>query len=174
MKTYICLLRAVNVGGSGKLPMADLRALCTKAGFAKVRRHIASGNLLLCSGSDAKQVKATLETVLADYAGKPVGVIVRTRAKMAAVLEANPFAKAPGSRCLAIFLDAPPPAEALATVSSRQDERLALGTQEIYAHYRDGIAGSKLKIAASTVGTARNMNTIAKLVAMASSDLATT
>ncbi|MFZ1069046.1 MAG: DUF1697 domain-containing protein, partial [Methyloceanibacter sp.] len=36
MTAYIALLRAVNVGGTGKLPMADLRALCAEAGFAKV------------------------------------------------------------------------------------------------------------------------------------------
>jgi uncharacterized protein (DUF1697 family) len=46
MTTFVALLRAVNVGGTGKLPMEDLRALCAKAGFVKVRTFIASGNVI--------------------------------------------------------------------------------------------------------------------------------
>ena len=51
MNTYIALLRAVNVGGTGKLPMAELRTLCESAGFKDVRTYIASGNVLLRSDS---------------------------------------------------------------------------------------------------------------------------
>ena len=54
MTAYIALLRAVNVGGTGKLPMEDLRALCAEAGFAKVRTFIASGNVVFsCRKSEA-------------------------------------------------------------------------------------------------------------------------
>ncbi|SIT48502.1 conserved hypothetical protein [Paraburkholderia ribeironis] len=41
---------------------------------------------------------------------------------------------------------------------------MALGTREIYVHYGNGMAHSKLKIPAAKTGTARNMNTVAKLV----------
>jgi hypothetical protein len=44
MHNYVALLRAVNVGGTGKLPMAELRAMCEQAGFAEARTRIASGN----------------------------------------------------------------------------------------------------------------------------------
>ena len=33
MTAFIALLRAINVGGTGKLPMAELRALCEDVGF---------------------------------------------------------------------------------------------------------------------------------------------
>ncbi|RZA31633.1 MAG: DUF1697 domain-containing protein, partial [Lysobacteraceae bacterium] len=49
MSTYVALLRAVNVGGTGKLPMAELRQLCEASGFAGVRTYIASGNVVLQS-----------------------------------------------------------------------------------------------------------------------------
>jgi uncharacterized protein (DUF1697 family) len=45
MTKYIALLRAVNVGGDA-LPMADLRSMCSDAGFAHVETYIASGNVL--------------------------------------------------------------------------------------------------------------------------------
>ena len=167
MTVYIALLRAVNVGGTGKLPMADLRAMCEAAGFAEVRTYIASGNVVLRSACVASQVKATLEAALARYAGKPVGVLVRTAAEMKAVLASNPFPDAAPNRTVALFLDHAPPADALDTVSHRNGERIALGRREIYVHYGEGMADSKLRIPAAKAGTARNLNTVAKLAAMA-------
>lgn len=167
MNTCICLLRAVNVGGTGKLPMADLRALCVEAGFSDVRTYIASGNVVLRSTLPPDRVKARLEQALETYMGRHVGVMVRSAEELAAVLEDNPFADAAPNRVLAVFLDAVPPAAALAAVSGQRGERLALGRREIYVDYGDGMADSKLKVAASASGTARNMNTIARLLQMA-------
>ncbi len=168
MTTYIALLRAVNVGGTGKLPMRELVAMCEACGFARVRTYIASGNVVFDFKGSARQVKALLEARLAAYAGKPVGVLVRSAAEMAAVLGANPFPDAAPNRTVAIFLDAPPPADVLAHVTGQRTEVCRLGTREIYVQYGDGMADSKLRIPAARTGTARNMNTVAKLAAMAS------
>ncbi|NOT70989.1 MAG: DUF1697 domain-containing protein [Hyphomicrobium sp.] len=167
MPTYIALLRAVNVGGTGKLAMAELKAICKAAGFADVQTYIASGNVVFESMLTATQVKAALEQWLHAYAGKPVGVIVRSHAEMTAVLNASPFAKSAPSRTAAIFLDKPPPADALEHVAGRKNEDIRLGSREIYVHYPEGIGMSKLRIPAATSGTARNMNTVAKLVEIA-------
>jgi uncharacterized protein (DUF1697 family) len=168
--TFVALLRAVNVGGTGKLPMAELTAMCVALGFARVRTYIASGNVVFESDRDAASVKAALEARLAAFAGKPVGVCVRTGAEMAAVLAANPFPDAAPNRTLVTFLDAPPPADALAQAKHRTSERLALGAREIYVDYRDRdtMAGSRLAVPAAARGTARNVNTVAKLTQMAS------
>jgi len=167
MKAFIALLRAVNVGGTGKLPMTELKTLCEAAGFEAVRTYIASGNVVFKSRTSEAQVKAALEAALGDYAGKPVGVLVRTAAEMAAVLAANPFQEKPTNLTHAIFLDAPPQADALEAVSGRRNELLRLGMREIYVFYADGAGASKLKIPAAKSGTARNMNTVAKLAEMA-------
>ncbi|HEX7935393.1 MAG TPA: DUF1697 domain-containing protein [Paraburkholderia sp.] len=167
MIRYIALLRAVNVGGTGKLSMAELRAMCESVGFTQVRTYIASGNVVFGSKLAEASVKRKLEQCLEAYAGKPVGVAVRTGAQLAGVLSANPFKSAAPNRTVAIFLDAPPPADALTHASGQREEEMALGTREIYVHYNDGIADSKLRIPAAKTGTARNMNTVAKLVEMA-------
>ena len=167
MPTFIALLRAVNVGGTGKLPMTDLTRLCSKAGFDNVQTYIASGNVVFDCDKPAAEIKTALEAGLRRYAGKPVGVVVRTGPEMAAVLEANPFREAPPNRAVAIFLDAAPPKDALDKISGQQDEKVALGRREIYVWYGDGMARSKLRIPAAAQGTARNMNTVAKLAAMA-------
>ena len=167
MTTYIGLLRAVNVGGTGQLPLSELKAICERAGFTEVRTYIASGNVLFESGKTEAQVAAKLAASLKAYAGKPVGVFVRTAAEMAAVLEANPFPKAAPNQTTAIFLDAAPPAGALESITGQNGEEVRLGRREIYVSYGEGMANSKLKIPAALAGTARNLNTVAKLAALA-------
>lgn len=167
MPRYVALLRAVNVGGLA-LPMADLRALCLEAGFARVETYIASGNVIFDSKSGASQVKAALEARLRAHVGKPVGVMVRTGQQIASVLAANPYPDAEPRLTYAIFLDRPPPRDALEQVTGRADEEMQLGDREIYVHYPSGMGRSKLSIAAARLGTARNMNTVAKLAEIAS------
>ena len=166
MAVFVALLRAVNVGGTGKLPMTDLKTLCEDAGCTDVRTYIASGNVVLRSGSTESRLKSVLEKKLQDYAGKRVGVMIRTAAEMKSVVKRNPFPKGAPNRVVAIFLDKAPARDALARVSGRKDEEIALGKREIYVHYGDGMGASKLKIPAAKDGTARNMNTVAKLAAM--------
>jgi uncharacterized protein (DUF1697 family) len=165
---YVALLRAVNVGGTGKLPMARLVAMCRDAGFERAQTYIASGNVVFFSRASAARVKAELESRLEAFAGKAIGVVVRTPAELAAVLESNPFPDASPTFTVAIFLDKPPPRDALQHASGAHDEAVRLGKREIYVHYPSGQGRSKLKIPAARHGTARNMNTVAKLVEMAS------
>jgi uncharacterized protein (DUF1697 family) len=74
--------------------MADLKSMCSDAGFRRVETFIASGNVVFESKAGPSRVKAEFEARLLQYLGKPVGVVVRTAAEMVAVLEANPFPKA--------------------------------------------------------------------------------
>ena len=167
MASFVALLRAVNVGGAGKLPMSDLKALCEELGFSQVRTFIASGNVVFASRMSEAAIKAALENRLAAYAGKAVGVLVRSAAEMAQVSADNPFPKAAPNRTMAIFLDDKPPKDTLAQARGRKDEEIKLGRREIYVHYGEGIAKSKLVIPAAKIGTARNMNTVATLAKMA-------
>ena len=168
MTTYVAFLRAVNVGGTGKLPMADLRKMCTELGFDGVQTYIASGNVVFSSRDDKQAVKADLEEKLRAYMGKDVGVIVRTAAETRTVLKGNPFADRDPKFAVAILLDHPPPKDALAGAVGQADEETVLGKREIYVYYGSGMGRSKLRIPAAKDGTARNMNTIRKMVDLAS------
>jgi uncharacterized protein (DUF1697 family) len=165
---YIALLRAVNVGGTGKLPMADLKAICRDSGFAHIETYIASGNVVFECEANPSKVKSELEARLLEYAGKPIGVVVRTGEEMWAVLRANPFPDAEPKYTYAIFLDHSPPHDALAHVVGHSYEKMSLGDREIFVQYPSGMGRSKLKIPAAKMGTARNMNTVATLAEMAS------
>jgi uncharacterized protein (DUF1697 family) len=166
MARYVALLRGVNVGGTGKLPMADLKRICREAGFERIETYIASGNVVFESAETGDGVKSELEHRLHDYAGKAIQVFIRTAAEMRAVLRANPFPKADPARSYAFFLAGKPPPDASSTVRHKADEQIHVGKREIYVHYPSGMGQSRLVIPAATAGTARNMNTVAKLVEM--------
>jgi uncharacterized protein (DUF1697 family) len=167
MSTFIALLRAVNVGGTGKLPMSDLRAMCTELGFENVTTYIASGNVVFTSKLREHDVKAKLEKRLRTYAGKDVAVFVRTAEEMSAVLERCPHRHVPGNFAYVIFLDEAPPPDTIAKAVARVDEEIVLGPREIYVLYPNGAGRSTLRIPAAKSGTARNMNTVAKLTDLA-------
>ena len=170
MTSYVALLRAVNVGGTGKLPNADLKEMCADAGFTNAATYIASGNVVFDWTGTAAEAQALLKARLTTYAGKPMDVMIRDAPQMALVLAANPFPDAPGNAVVAIFLDAPPDADCLAHASGVNGEILALGTQEIYVYYANGQGTSKLRIPAAAHGTARIMNTVGKLTEMVRRD----
>jgi uncharacterized protein (DUF1697 family) len=167
MNAFVALLRAVNVGGTGKLPMNDLKNICEELGFGAVRTYIASGNVVFTSRKSEAAIKTALEKRLEAYAGKPVGVLLRSAAEMAQVLSDNPFPKAGPNRTMAVFLDRAPPADTLAGIRSQRDEEIKLGRREIYIHYPDGMGKSRLVVPAAKTGTARNLNTVATLARMA-------
>ena len=166
MTAFVALLRAVNVGGR-QLAMADLKRIAGELGLDNPTTYIASGNLLFASRKSERELKKALETAIENHMGKPVGVMIRTAGDMAAVAAANPFADQPGNRVIAIFLDASPPKDTVTAAKNVADERIALGRREIYVHYPNGQGPSKLKIPAVATGTARNMNSVAKLAEMA-------
>ena len=107
---YVALLRAVNVGGTGKLPMTVLAKTCAASGFNNARTYIASGNVVFQSSQTEDQVRLALAEQLRAYAGKDVGVIVRTASEISGVVARNPFSGAPGNRVAALFIDGQFPA----------------------------------------------------------------
>jgi len=162
MTAFVALLRAVNVGGR-KLIMTELGGIADALGLESARTFIASGNLLFRSGRSEASVKAMLEKAIGEHMGAEVPVMVRSAAEMAAVVEANPFSDGSQAKVAAIFLDDAPPRDALDHAKNVANERVALGTREIYVAYPDVMGQSKLSIPAAKTGTARNMNTVAKL-----------
>lgn len=163
MQRYGVFLRAVNVGGTGKLPMAELREICAQCGFADVKTYIASGNVALSTALPSSDIKRDLEDALQRFAGKPVGVFVRTHAELAAIVAQNPFATAPGNQVTAVLVHDDPHRLLEQGTKGQADEEIVAGENVIYVHYPSGMGQSKLQVIGAASGTARNMNTITKM-----------
>jgi uncharacterized protein (DUF1697 family) len=167
MIPYVALLRAINVGGTGKLPMTELRALCEGCGFTDVTTYIQSGNVVFRSELDGAAVKKELEAALAKKMGKPFGAILRSGAELAQVAERSPFPKALPNQLLVMFLDEAPAKNSLDAVVAPGGEELELRGRELYVHFPRGAGQSKLRLPFAKTGTARNLNTVRKLAEMA-------
>lgn len=167
MSVHIALLRAVNVGGTGKLSMSDLKALCEKAGFEDVRTYIQSGNVLFRSQLSAEKAGKVLDDALAKVMGKAPGVMVRSRKQLESIAENNPFADAKPNYLMVNFLPEKAPADALDKLVAPDGEEAHAAGHEIYVHYPNGSGRSKLKLPALKQATSRNLNTVRKLAELA-------
>ena len=177
MARFIAVLRAVNVGGTGKLPMKDFKSACEEAGLLKVSTYIASGNLLFDHDGTAEQARDIVTTVLRERFGLVKNhPILRTPKQLAAALAANPFADAAQERpkqLLLYFLAAVPPAGTAEKLKGwTGPERLHLDGDCLYVDFTEGVAKSKLAPAAldrllTVPATARNWNTANTLLELA-------
>jgi uncharacterized protein (DUF1697 family) len=166
MTAYVALLRAINVGGTGRLEMADLRSLCEGCGFTGVATFIQSGNVVFKTKRSEASVQKLLEQTLTEKMGKPVGVLVRSSEELTAVLEKNPFPDAPPNKVIVCFLSAPLRRGLLDAIETPEGEQLATHGREVFIFFPQGQGKSKLKLPFLKTGTARNMNTVSKLAAM--------
>lgn len=173
MTVYVALVRAANVGGTGKLPMAELKQMCVDLGYQNAATYITSGNVVFKTTESAGKVKKSLEAAILDFmrrdseGKKGLSVFVKTLAEMTEVLENNPFVGKPGNQVYAVFLDGVVGRDVLVGVRQQVDEEIVPGKGVLYVYYGEGMGKSKLVIPAAKSGTARNMNTVAKLVEMA-------
>ena len=175
MATWIVLLRGVNVGGANKLAMSDLRELVTALGHTGVSTYIQSGNVIMTS---SRSDRATLATEICDGIkafGPAVTAVLRTPDELRDALAANPFKAEPeGTRVLITFLsDVPSPDDVARLEPDRfTPDRFELVGSELYGHYPNGAGRSKMTLdyfekRLHVRGTARNLNTVAKLIELA-------
>jgi uncharacterized protein (DUF1697 family) len=180
MPTYVALLRAVNLGGYGKIAMADFRNLLEGLGYKNVQTYIQSGNAVFDAAGSAAKVKAAVAAGLEKLMGAPVEVMVRTHEELSRIIAANPFADeaaADGARVHVAFLAGPAATgalrvlEGIVTKYPARRDRFHLAGDVVYLHLPDGAAetkfsGKTLDKAIGVPGTGRNWNTVLKLHAM--------
>ena len=167
MTRYLALLRAVNVGGTGKLPKADLRGICEDLGFDGVRTYIQTGNLIFETDRSRAEADALLREGLNDRLNTPFEFALLSRAEITAIRDANPFPNAAAAR-VAVLVPTKPFEDDATEKTGHTDEEIVPTRAAIYVHYPSGMGSSSLKLSATKSATARNMNTVERLVEMLS------
>ena len=172
----IALLRGVNLARNRRLAMADLRRVLDELGYEDARTHGQSGNAVLTSGKSAAAVKKELEAAIAAELALETEVFVRTRAELARVIARDPLADVVGnpSRYQVSFLAGKPSARAVRELEAADvaPERVVVSGREVYAWHPNGLQRSPLAklLSEQRLGvsaTARNWNTVTKLLALA-------
>jgi uncharacterized protein (DUF1697 family) len=169
----IALLRAVNVGGRSKVPMADLRALATSLGYTDPATYVQSGNLLITTRTAPARVERDLAAVIERELGVTTTVMVRTAAEMAAIAAADPYTDEPDlTRRSTVFFTAAPAAPDAIAPDRFAPERFTLVGRELYLHLPDGMGRARFSMpvverAYGVQGTARNARSVAELARLA-------
>lgn len=174
---HVALLRGINVGGKNMLPMAALSELFLEAGCRDVRTYIQSGNVVFSAPAKvAARIAGDVSAAIAKQFKLTVPVVIRSAADMEQVAQGNPFlrgAKGDTSALYVAFLADKPDAKQIAVLDPNRspgDEYKVVGG-EIYMNLSTGAAKTKLTNAyfdskLDTISTARNWNTVLKLVEM--------
>ncbi len=177
MTAYVAFLRAVNVGGKNRVPMAGLREALTAAGLEEVATVLQSGNVVFRSrasaGAAAKIVAGTIEEAF----GLQIGVVIRSAAELEAVAATNPFLDPEPDRdpktLHVAFLAGRPTAVAVAKLDPDRSppDAFAVVGREVYLSYPDGSGRSGLTLdylekALGVTGTARNWRTVQRLATL--------
>lgn len=179
MARYIALLRGINVGGNKKVPMAQLKALLEGLGYCEVSTLLQSGNAVFTTKAKKPTlVVKEIEAAISKELGFDVAVVIRTRDELAEAIKANPLkgAEDAPSQFLVTFLSDVPDPKKLAAIDPEAyapDEFKVVGLQ-IYARFPNGIHQSKLAVVLmgkklGVTPTARNWNTVTKLLQLADS-----
>ncbi|WP_278100932.1 DUF1697 domain-containing protein [Microbacterium proteolyticum] len=169
MPRTIALIRGV--GGPTAMKMPLLREVLASAGLGEVVTLQVAGNVVLDDGGRSPdEIAGTIRDAVRAAFGHDLAVIVRSHAELADSRGRNPFADASEGRWVqTVFLDAAP---GLALkVPDGIPEEAVLDGREVFVRYPEGIGGSKLQAGwfekrLGVTGTARNANTIAKLIAL--------
>jgi uncharacterized protein (DUF1697 family) len=176
--TYAALLRGINVGGSRKVPMADLRTLMEDLGHGGVRSYLQSGQAVFTADhGDEETLAAELAGAIEKRFGFAVDVIVRDHAYLKAIAEACPFpaAELEAKQLHVTYFSTPVDADRFAEIDQAAylPEEFRLGDRALYLYAPDGLGRSKLaehlskpRLNKGVIATSRNWNTVVKLVEM--------
>ena len=178
MPVLISMLRAVNVGGHGKIKMEALRALYASLKFESARTYLQSGNVIFkTSERDLDVTSKRIQSAIAKKFSCNTEIVLRTTDDLRAVIKKNPFAKRSNiepNKLHVFFLVADPGAQAREAVLQQQfapEELHAIG-RELYIYFPNGAGQSRFpwprvnKIL-QTPATGRNWNSVTNILEIA-------
>lgn len=176
MARFVALLRGINVTGTNKIPMADLRGHCAGLGWEEVETYIQSGNVVFAPKGTAARLEAALEEEIEARFGLKIPVVVRSAAEWPKLVAGNPFPEAAEKEPnrLMLLLSKKPPAPAAAEAiqeRAKAGERVTRAGDALWIHFPAGAGTSKLSPSlidrlVGSPATSRNYRTLLKLQEM--------
>ena len=178
MPVLVSLLRAVNLGGRNRIKMVALRDVYRDLQLRDAQTYVQSGNVVFRTNTrDLLKLAGRIESAIAESFGFQSSVILRTTAELREVIARNPFANrrdVKPDRLAVVFLAGDPGHKAREQIREMkiEPEELRIADRELYIYFPNGMGRSKLSVprlekALGTSGTARNWNSVLKLLEMA-------
>jgi len=173
MKTYISLLKGINVGGHKKVSMAELRDLLAKSGFQNVQTYIQSGNVIFKSVDQTYNIEVKISNLISVHFGFDVSVIVKTNPELQLIFDSCPFENAKKEKSYFIMLNKVPERNLIEKADKifYDDEEIIIKNNCLYFYCSKGYGQSKFNMNTyerklNVIGTSRNYNTMVKLLSL--------
>ncbi|MCI2230063.1 DUF1697 domain-containing protein [Polaribacter sp. MSW13] len=171
MKTFIVLLRGINVSGKNKLPMAELRNLLNILDFKNVQTYIQSGNIILDSEDSKSIVCQKIKEGILNQFGYDVPVIARTISEWKIAIDNYPFSLENEKIVAFTFLDRSPKISEIEIKNIRGDQ-FKIANEVVYLYCPIGFGKTKitnnvLEKKLNVIATTRNFKTTEKLLELA-------
>lgn len=166
MGEFVALLRAVNVGGQRKVPMAELRLAAEGISLRNVRTFIASGNLIFSAADSEVALEEKLEEAIAARFGFLVDVMVRSAEQWEALIAANPFPEEADAapKFLMLYIgkeDAAPSMQEGLEARAAPEEKVEAAGAAVWIFFANGGGRSKLASGPKPgLWTGRNWRTV--------------
>jgi uncharacterized protein (DUF1697 family) len=178
MKTFVALLRGINVSGQKLIKMELLRKVLEELDFKNIRTYIQSGNVIFQSNEDdLLALEKQISGLILKHFGFEVPVVVVTLKELEFVAKNNPFAAETmpdDTQPYVAFLSELPAESNMAVLKSIDfgADRLIDLDRYIYLRYEHGAGTTKLTNAVienklKVRATSRNWKTVHKLIEMA-------
>ena len=177
MRTYVAMIRGINVGGSKRVSMGDLKALFEALGGEDVQTYVQSGNVVFSSGSKSPtRLEKTIQDQIGGDLGLSVRVVVRSKDALSRIVDKNPFlaAKRDPAVLHVTFLANKPSAARVRDLDAGagDPDEFRIEGQEVYLHCPNGYGRTKLNNAffekkLGVVATTRNWKTVTTLAELA-------
>jgi uncharacterized protein (DUF1697 family) len=176
MKTYISILRGINVGGRKMITMDALSKLYESLGCTHVITYIQSGNVIFDSSrGNSQDLGEAIARKIKESCRIDVDVFMRSRDDFDRIIKNNPFSNNKNtSRLYVTFLSDIPSDHFVNTLDAGKGgaEEFVIAGKEIYvfcpngygrAKFSNNYFEKKLNVSATT----RNWNTVTTLFSMA-------
>lgn len=177
MKTYIALLRGINVSGQKKIKMADLKTMLEDLGLTSVITYIQSGNIIFKDDkSDLNALEALIKNGIIEAFGYDVPVLVRTPETLASIYENNPFLEKLKNEEIeekkmffTLLSNTPDPMAVKELTSNSYEEEFLITNEVVYFYAINGYGRTKLhnnffEKKLKSTATTRNLKTVIKLL----------
>jgi len=179
LKTYIALLRGINVSGQKKIRMAELKDHIAELGWEAIHTYIQSGNIIFKSAeTDPEELAQKLKQKLQDKYGFDVPTLVLEPLELVHVINNNPFTQDPDKaieRLAVTFLFETPQDELVKKIMEQEqtNEHFIIDKKYIFLYYPDGfgkvvMGNNAFEKALKVEATTRNWRTVNKLYEMTS------
>jgi uncharacterized protein (DUF1697 family) len=172
MKTYIVLLRGINVAGKNKLPMAELRTLLNSLEFKNVQTYIQSGNIILETDKSKEAICKIIKNKIKTKFNYDVPVLIRTITEWKNVILEYPFSTENEKIVAFTFLDKKVKETVIDIKNIRSEDQYKIVNDVVYLNCGTGFGRTKLtnntiEKKLKVVATTRNLKTTLKLLELA-------